>query len=222
MTPAGTLSAPENAPGKTTSRPTADADSDAATDTDRLTAALSAAQAGNHQAFRTLYHDLHPHLLRQLQFSVSHTDAPDVASETWLHIVAGIKDFHGTYGNFRSWAATIAHHRAIDHLRRTPPTDPTNPAALPDLPARDDTEDDALEALATTATLSLVKALPREQRKIILLRVIVGLDAPTTARLLGKHPGAVRTGTHRALRTLAGRLPEPATAAPANARARQT
>lgn len=191
-----------------------------AADTDRLTAALTAAQAGSQQAFRTLYHDLHPHLLRQLRASVGFADAPDVASETWLHIYAGINTFRGTYGTFRGWAATIAQRRAVDHLRRTPPAAPTNPATLPDLPAPDNTERDALAALATAATLSLVRGLPREQRKIILLRVIVGLDAPATARVLGKHPGAVRTGTHRALRTLAGQLPQSFAAASATAGAR--
>lgn len=189
---------------------------------DRLTAALTAAQAGNQQAFGTLYHNLNPHLLRQLQFSVGHADAPDVASETWLHIVAGFHTFHGTYDTFRGWAATIARRRAVDHLRRTPPTDPTNPATFPDKPASDDTEQDALESLATAATLKLVRVLPREQRKIILLRVIVGLDAPATGRLLGKHPGAIRTGTHRALRALAGQLPQSFAAAAANGRARQS
>ena len=26
----------------------------------------------------------------------------------WLHIIAGLNTFHGTYSIFRSWAATIA------------------------------------------------------------------------------------------------------------------
>jgi RNA polymerase sigma-70 factor (ECF subfamily) len=218
--PSAEHAAPTTAPRRTSTK-TAPAPQRTAPDPDRLSAALTGAQAGNQQAFRTLYQELHPHLLRQLRFSVGVTDAPDVASETWLHIVAGITDFHGTYSHFRSWATTIAQRRAVDHLRRTPPSDPTNPAAFPDLPAPDDTERDALEALATAAALSLVKLLPREQRKIILLRIIVGLDAPATARLLGKHPGAIRTGTHRALRTLANQLPQSFTAAAANTRARR-
>lgn len=188
---------------------------------DRLTVMLAAAQAGSQHAFGALYHDLHPRLLRQLRFLVGHSDAPDVASETWLHITAGITNFHGTYSKFRSWAATIAQRRAIDHLRRTPPADPTSPAELPDRLAPDDTEHDALEALSTRATLATIKTLPSDQHKIILLRVIAGFDAPTTARILGKRPGAIRTGTHRALRTLGSQLPSPITAGSASARTRR-
>ena len=40
----------------------------------------------------------------------------------------------------------------------------------------------------------------------MLLRAVVGLDAPTAARVLGKRPGAVRTAAYRGLRTLAERI----------------
>jgi RNA polymerase sigma-70 factor, ECF subfamily len=37
----------------------------------------------------------------------------------------------------------------------------------------------------------------------VLLRVVVGLDAPDVARMLGKSPGAVRVAAHRGLPKLA-------------------
>jgi len=46
----------------------------------------------------------------------------------------------------------------------------------------------------------------------VLLRVVVGLDAVTAAKVLGKRPGAVRVAAHRGLRTLAARLQQPETA----------
>jgi RNA polymerase sigma-70 factor (ECF subfamily) len=42
----------------------------------------------------------------------------------------------------------------------------------------------------------------------VLLRAVVGLDAPTAARVLGKRPTAVRVAAHRGLRRLAGALAE--------------
>jgi RNA polymerase sigma-70 factor (ECF subfamily) len=39
-----------------------------------------------------------------------------------------------------------------------------------------------------------------------MLRAVIGLDAATAARVLGKRPGAVRTAAYRGLRTLARRL----------------
>ena len=40
----------------------------------------------------------------------------------------------------------------------------------------------------------------------MLLRVVIGLDGPATARVLGKRPGAVRTAAHRGLKRLARQL----------------
>ncbi len=40
----------------------------------------------------------------------------------------------------------------------------------------------------------------------MLLRVVVGLDGPAAARVLGKRPGAVRTATYRGLKRLARQL----------------
>ena len=40
----------------------------------------------------------------------------------------------------------------------------------------------------------------------MLLRVVVGLDGPAAARVLGKRPGAVRTAAYRGLKRLADQL----------------
>jgi len=57
--------------------------------------------------------------------------------------------------------------------------------------------------MATTATLRLISGLPREQARAVLLQVIVGLNSPTAARVLGKKPDSIRAATHRGLRNLA-------------------
>ncbi|MDX6354999.1 MAG: polymerase sigma-70 factor, subfamily, partial [Streptomyces sp.] len=46
-------------------------------------------------------------------------------------------------------------------------------------------------------------ALPREQAEAVLLRVVMGLDSTSAARVLGKRAGSVRMATHRGLRRLA-------------------
>ncbi len=51
-----------------------------------------------------------------------------------------------------------------------------------------------------------MRALPRDQAEAVLLRVVVGLDGPAAARVLGKRPGAVRTAAYRGLRRLARQL----------------
>jgi RNA polymerase sigma-70 factor (ECF subfamily) len=168
-----------------------------------LDGALRAARDGDEDAFRTLYRHVQPRLLRYVRTLVG-DEAEDVTSEAWLHIAKDIDSFNGDIDGFRGWTATIARHRALDHLRhrKRRPIENTPAGELLDLPAADDTENTALDSLSTDAALTLIARLPADQAEIIILRVVVGLDAKTVANILGKRPGAVRTAAHRALRRL--------------------
>ena len=73
---------------------------------------------GTREAFRLLYRDIQPRLLRYLH-AIAGQDAEDIASETWLQVTRDLPGFTGSYDGFRGWVATIARHRALDHLRRT-------------------------------------------------------------------------------------------------------
>jgi RNA polymerase sigma-70 factor, ECF subfamily len=173
-----------------------------------LAGAVGRAQDGDPDAFRALYRDTQPRLLRYLHTLVG-DQAEDVASETWLQVTRDLAGFSGDYDGFRGWVATIARHRALDHLRhhaRRPPAVPVPAEDLADRPAADDTEQGALEALSTGAALALINTLPADQAEAVLLRAVLGLDAQTAATVLGKRPGAVRTAAYRGLRTLAARI----------------
>ena len=65
---------------------------------------------------------------------------------------------------------------------------------------------DALTAISTQDALSLIRTLPQDQAEAVLLRAVMGLDAKSAGRVLGKRAGAVRTAAYRGLRTLAERL----------------
>ncbi|MGW4528794.1 RNA polymerase sigma factor [Amycolatopsis sp. NPDC004378] len=173
-------------------------------------AALEAARDGDDDAFRVLYRAVQPGLLRYLGVLVGH-DAEDVASEAWLQVARNLGKFRGELDGFRGWVATIARHRAIDHLRnrRRRPVAVERVEEFSDVPGREDTAGSAVEAIGTDAALALIAELPREQAEAVLLRVVMGLDAPAAAKVLGKRPGAVRTAAYRGLRTLAERLPPP-------------
>lgn len=173
-----------------------------------LAEAVQAAQQGDQQAFRVLYRDLQPRLLRYLR-TMAGDDAEDVASETWLHIARDLPGFSGDSDGFRGWAATIARHRAMDHQRRHRRR--PQPAATPiedlgDLAAGDDTAQDAMDTVATRAAVAMIADLPPDQAEAVMLRVVMGLDAESAGRVLGKKAGAVRTAAYRGLRRLATRL----------------
>lgn len=178
---------------------------------DDLALCVVAAQQGDEAAFDTLYVTVQPGLLRYLHGLVG-GDAEDVASQTWLQIVRDLPALRDA-GGFRGWAATIARHRALDHLRhhRRRPAIPTPMEELMQVPAEyPDAGDEAVESVSTDAALALIASLPREQAEAVLLRVVVGLDTNATAAVLGKRPGAVRVAAHRGLRRLAARLSQDA------------
>jgi RNA polymerase sigma-70 factor (ECF subfamily) len=181
-----------------------------------LDAAVLAAQRGDAEAFRVLYRDLQPRLLRYLGTLVG-ADAEDVASETWLQVARDFQGFTGDADGFRGWVTTIARNRALDQLRRIRrrrPSVPVIPQRLAELGGVglegdvDDTAASAIEAVTTEAALRLIATLPPDQAEAVLLRAVVGLDAATAASVVGKRPGAVRSAAHRGLRTLAKRLAE--------------
>ncbi|MFC3578412.1 RNA polymerase sigma factor [Streptomyces yaanensis] len=175
-----------------------------------LSTAVARAQLGDEAAFAVAYRIVQPGLLGYLRGLVG-DDAEDVASDAWLEIARDLGRFRGDGTGFRGWTATIARHRALDHLRRrrVRPRSTDLDSDILELPGRHDTHDQALESLSTEYALELISRLPRDQAEAVLLRVVVGLDAPAAARVLGKRPGAVRTAAHRGLKRLAGELGPP-------------
>ena len=173
-----------------------------------LADAVEQAQHGSEEAFRQLYRDIQPRVLRYLRTLVGE-DAEDIASETWLHVARDLQTFHGDLDAFRGWVATIARNRATDHLRRVsrrPKPATVTAEELAYFAASDDTAMAAMDSVATDSALGLIGTLPRDQAEAVLLRVVVGLDAKSAGRVLGKRPGAVRTAAYRGLRKLAEHL----------------
>ena len=172
-----------------------------------LGAAVARAQEGDEASFEVAYRIVQPGLLGYLRGIVG-DDAEDVASDAWLEIARDLGRFKGDGAGFRGWSATIARHRALDHLRRqrVRPRSSALEQDVLELPGPHSTHDQALESLSTESALELVRGLPRDQAEAVLLRVVVGLDGPSAARALGKRPGAVRTAAHRGLKRLAQQL----------------
>ncbi|SHL44280.1 RNA polymerase sigma-70 factor, ECF subfamily [Actinacidiphila paucisporea] len=172
--------------------------------------AVTRARDGDEAAFGVVYRAVQPMLLGYVRGLVG-DDADDVAADAWHDIVRDLAAFHGDGAAFRAWTATIARHRALDHLRRLGSRPRTTaldtvagePAAAPD------TAGVALENLSTARALAMIAALPPDQAEAVLLRVVVGLSSPAAAEVLGKRPGAVRTAAHRGLRRLAEQLAPP-------------
>jgi RNA polymerase sigma-70 factor (ECF subfamily) len=174
--------------------------------------AVARLRQGDEEAFRQVYRAVNPGLLRYLTVLVGSADADDVASETWAQAFRDLDRFRGDGDGFRGWVVTIGRHRALDHLRAKARR-PMSSLAIEDLPDRSagqDPLDTVLEDISTATALRLIGSLPSDQAEAVLLRTVMGLDAKTAGRVLGKRPGAVRTSAHRGLKALAQRLDEAA------------
>jgi RNA polymerase sigma-70 factor (ECF subfamily) len=173
-----------------------------------LSAAVEGAQRGDSGAFRILYREAQPRLLRYLSYLVG-GEAEDIASETWLQATRDLGKFQGSHADFRGWVTTIARNRAMDHLRRAnrqPPAVSVPVEELAFVAGSEDTADRAIEAITTEEALSLIASLPPDQAEAVLLRAVVGLDAQGAAQVVGKRAGAIRTAAYRGLKTIEKRI----------------
>lgn len=175
---------------------------------EELDHAVAAMLGGDETTFRLVYRQVQPALLRYLTVLVGPHDAEDVASEAWAQAFRDLGRFSGDADDFRAWLTTIGRNRAFDHLRhrRRRPVSDEPVDDLVDLPDAADVEADAVGRISSAAVIELIGSLPREQAEAIMLRTVLGFDAPTAARILGKRPGAVRAAAHRGLKQLARKL----------------
>lgn len=163
---------------------------------------VDAARAGGGWAFGRLWEQLSPAVHAYVRGRGA-TDPDDTTSEVFLAAFTRIDRFQGDGRDFRSWLFTIAHHKAVDAVRRgARPREVPTDEALDLGPLAASAEDDALSRLADQAVLRLLDTLTPDQRSVLLLRVIGDLSLEETARVVGRPVGAVKALQHRALARL--------------------
>ncbi len=175
-------------------------------DESALAAALDAARSGDEWGITCLFRALQPRLVHYLRRHAPDA-AEDLAAETWLAVAQAFTGFDGDLGDFRALLFTVARRRVADFYRaraRRPQPVALVDEAAPVRWAAADTAEVALDALSTDQAIELlVRELPADQADVVLLRVVGGLSAEETGRVMGRSPGAVRVLQHRALRRLA-------------------
>lgn len=173
----------------------------------RFQAVRAAAAEGDAEAFGLLWQATHPGLLRYLRVLCGDA-AEDVASEMWLKAIRGLGSFSGDEQGFRSWLVAIARNHVRDVQRRAarrPEVLSADPRGI-QADLAPDAADEAITRWSTEQALKLIATLPPEQADMVALRVVVGLDVPEVAAIVGRSPGAVRVAVHRGLRRLAQQL----------------
>ncbi len=133
---------------------------------------------------------------RLLVASVGPIDADDCYQETWIAALRAYPRLKDA-SNLRGWILTIAHRKAIDHVRKRTRT--ATPAG------------DAVELLGSAAvdtTLAgdspwpAVRQLPEKQRMAVALRFVLDLDFEAVGAAMHTSPEAARRNVHEGLKSL--------------------
>ena len=125
-----------------------------------------------------------PVVIRVCRAMLGPHDGEDAWSETFL---AALRAYPGLRpdSNVRGWLLTIAHHKAIDLIRRRDRA-PRPTAELPDLSTWDEVPD------ADPALRQALDALPPKQRGAVVYRYLADLPYAEIGELLGSGETAAR------------------------------
>lgn len=163
---------------------------------------MQAAKDGSAVAFEQLYRAMAGQVSSYLRWHRA-TDPDGLTNDVFAQVHRNLPRFTGDEQGFRSWVFTIAHHRMIDDRRRVnrmPPVD--DDAGVEEHVGTGDVEDDVLAWLAHDRVRDLLAVLSRDQREVLLLRIVADLSVDEVARILDKREGAVKALQHRALNAL--------------------
>jgi len=141
----------------------------------------------------------------------------DLTSEVFLAVFDGLDRFEGGAAEFRTFVFTIAYRRLVDELRRRARHAPNAEWVDEADPRRAaSAEDEAIGRIGDAAARAMLDGLPRDQRDVMVLRIIGDLTVEQVAEVLGKRGGAVKALQRRALTALRKKFPAGRTPAAAS------
>jgi RNA polymerase sigma-70 factor (ECF subfamily) len=163
---------------------------------------LAAAQAGDRDAFGSLYDALLPGLYGYVRARMtSDLEAEDVVSDAILSVVKKLRDFRWRYpGSFRGWVFQIARRELIDFYRQnrliTAPMQNAHESFPDPLP---DPETWALRGESRADLLAMISRLSERKQEVVILRYFGGLRNTEIAAVLDLDERTVAAHISRAL-----------------------
>lgn len=161
---------------------------------------IQRAKNGDVTAFAEIYDRCQPAIYRYILYQVNDVAvAEDLTGEVFVRLVERIDRFTYRDHPLLAWLYTIARNLIIDYYRRAG-RHPSPPEWL--VPLASDLEETVEHRLSQRRLAAAIAHLTQDQRQVIILKFVEGLDNETVARTLGKSVGAVKTLQHRALAAL--------------------
>jgi RNA polymerase sigma-70 factor, ECF subfamily len=159
-------------------------------------------------AVRALYDEYGPGALALVHDAIrDRAAAEDVFQQVLLEAWLRCRSYDPTRASLRTWLATIARSRTIDHLRRRVP-EPWDPATAAASAAG--AEEHGAEILDRLMLDELLRRLPPAEAEVVRLRFHIGLSQSQISTLTGLPLGTVKSRMTSALRHLRSMLEEEA------------
>jgi RNA polymerase sigma-70 factor, ECF subfamily len=164
--------------------------------------AIAAAKRGEWDGIHYLYVRYADDVLGYVQSIVrDHHEAEDITQNVFAKLATAIRRYEERAVPFAGWLMRVARNATLDHLRarRQVPVEEVRVSDPSNNGAEFEQRQCLKEALAT---------LPEEQRKVLVLRHVLGLSPPEIAERLGKTESSVHGLHHRGRATLKAALIE--------------
>lgn len=169
-------------------------------DQEELRRLVQEASRGDGEAFGKLY-DLHlDSVYRYVYYKVGNqAEAEDLTAQLFAKAWEAMPRYQWRDIPFSHWLMRLARNAVIDHYRTARSHGELDEALVSEELGP---QGEYLRAERARELTQALRKLPEEQRTVISLRFIEGLDYPEVAAIMGKSLGALRVAQHRALATL--------------------
>jgi RNA polymerase sigma-70 factor (ECF subfamily) len=162
--------------------------------------AVARAKEGDREAVRFLYLQYADNVYGYVRSIVRDDyEAEDVTQQIFAKLMTVIVKYDQRAVPFFAWLIRLSHNAAIDHLRTLRAT-PAEEIYGPD----ERIDDDAVDR--SYLVQDALAALPDEQRKVVVLRHVVGLTPGEIADRMGRSESSVHGLHHRGRRALQAEL----------------
>ncbi|EOD58667.1 RNA polymerase sigma factor [Amycolatopsis vancoresmycina] len=152
---------------------------------------VEAAQQGDLESITAVVHGAHPHVRRFADhLCASPQDAEDAAQEALIVLYRKIGSLRATAA-LASWMFRIVRNECLRRVQRL-----RDEAAEPALAAS--AEDEVLRRLEAERVAEAIRALPDVQRRVLIMRDVLGQPGRAVADGLGLSTAAMKSHLHRA------------------------
>jgi RNA polymerase sigma-70 factor, ECF subfamily len=153
--------------------------------------AIAAAKRGEWDGIHYLYARYADDVLNYVRSIVrDHHEAEDITHNVFAKLITAINRYEERAVPFAAWITRVARNAALDHLR-----------ARRQIPVEEvrttDPGDKGVELERRQCLQEALAGLPEEQRRVLLLRHVVGLSPPEIAERLGRSESSVHGLHHR-------------------------